>query len=161
MDLGARRWLVREAHKNAWRVPSYIDVDDLIQEGMLLYAKLKVRYPKAKKPAHMMRLFQISYTNYLHDLARRRSSEAAALLAEELRQTSAQQPESFGLLSSAPDYVRRFLDFMGGEDVRTPYRTNRYGKGRETTHRRYCRLLSLKVGDTPELPSAIALFLEQ
>jgi hypothetical protein len=79
MDMGARRWLVKTAYKNLWRVHSFYDLDDLIQDGHMMYALVVQRYPQAKDPPHIMRLFQITFLNHIHDLSKHQSRMAALI----------------------------------------------------------------------------------
>lgn len=71
MDEGAIGWLHRIAVRNHWRVASWIDLSDLIQDGYLHWQRIAQRYPDAPIPAQM-RLFQITYLNWFHDLAKRK-----------------------------------------------------------------------------------------
>lgn len=79
MDQGARAWLARTARKNYWRVSDWYDLDDLIQDGYWHWYRIINKYPYITKPRMtrnarriIMGLFQRTYTNHLHDLAKRR-----------------------------------------------------------------------------------------
>lgn len=84
MDEGARRWLLKTARSNYWRVASYIDLDDLIQDGYLTYHRVVSRYSQTKSRAHIMALFKRVYHNHLHDLANERSHSVAEVLYADL-----------------------------------------------------------------------------
>lgn len=73
MDEGARRWLHKIARQHHWRVASYIDLDDLVQDGYLTYHRVVTKYAGTKSRAHIMALFKRVYYNHLHDLANERS----------------------------------------------------------------------------------------
>ena len=46
-DAGVRGWIVKTAYKHYWRVSSYYEFDDLVQDGYLCYAKcLRTFRPK-------------------------------------------------------------------------------------------------------------------
>lgn len=69
LDRGMRGWIVNCAKKNLWRVPQWYDLDDLIQEGLLLYCKLNIRYAHVTEPAHFMALLKISFITHIHSLS--------------------------------------------------------------------------------------------
>lgn len=163
MDDGVRQWVARTARANLWRVQNHYDVDDLIQEGYLCYLNVRRRYPDVHNPAHIMRLTQITFTNRIHDLARRKGVEREVMITESIRSGGRSESEGSILTPSAPDYIRRFIQLAAesAERLRTPYTTHAKGKGRETTHRHICRLLALRVAETPELPLAIKAFLKE
>lgn len=77
MDDGARQWLLRTARSNLWRVATFYDLGDLIQDGCLVWCKVVNRYEvqagRVRKRKHLMALFKRSYMNHLHDLASDRS----------------------------------------------------------------------------------------
>lgn len=164
MDDGVRKWIARTARENFWRVQSFYEIDDLIQDGYICYMKVRSRYPQAKKPAHIMRLLQVTFKNHIQDLARRRTIERRVMETEAVRYSNFIDPESHALFQSAPDYVKEFFRFVlsdASKKLRTPYGPNYRGRGRETTHERLCRFLALKVAETPELPHAIIKHIEQ
>jgi len=164
MDDGVRKWIARTARKNFWRVHSFYELDDLIQDGYICYLRVRAKYPSATKPAHIMRLTQITFLNYIQDLARRRTTERRVLMTEALCSYAMVEQEPHVIMQSAPEYVQRFFRFMqsdGPEKLQKPFRSNHKGRGRETSHRRLCRMLALRVNETPELPQAIAAFIEQ
>lgn len=77
MDDGARYWMVKTAKANYWRVASWYELDDLIQDGMLCWWRIVDRYEtkagRVRARRHLMRLFQRTYTNHIHDLAKART----------------------------------------------------------------------------------------
>lgn len=92
MDAAARAWLSKTARKNLWRVVPFYEYDDLLQDGYLHYCRIVQKYPNATDPPHIMRLFQITYLNHLHNLARARTRDGWLL-----------QTDLFDDATSAPD----------------------------------------------------------
>lgn len=100
MDEGARIWLLRTARKNYWRVAAWYDLDDLIQDGFMCYARVIAKYerrqyvtrtgvvtnksPRVRKRKHIMSLFKVVYTSHINDLANRRTTDLVEVLAEDI-----------------------------------------------------------------------------
>jgi hypothetical protein len=149
MDEGARKWLFKTAYKNFWRVHHYMDVDDLIQEGYVQYARVIARYPEATDAAHIMRLFQIMYTQRLNILATQRTREREIIDEIELQSFDSFEPEGGtlqALIAQAPAPVAALIKLLqsdnGCKRLRAAYRRRRTGE-RETTNERLCRLVGL------------------
>jgi hypothetical protein len=67
------RYLVeRVAKRSEWRVLPYMDWEDLVSEGYLLFRKCRDRYSD-KKPAHFRNLLMKSFRNRIATLAQRRT----------------------------------------------------------------------------------------
>lgn len=75
MDDGARFWLWKYAKNNYWRVAAWMDLEDLIQDGHCLWISTRRRYTDAVLVPHVMRLFQVTFVNHVHDLARAHSMQ--------------------------------------------------------------------------------------
>lgn len=89
-DYGLRRWLEKTAAANVYRVGGF-DLDDLVQEGLLCYHKVRERYvgklmrgkdghfhrylplkhPNRDNIAHFVSLVKVSFLNRISTLARR------------------------------------------------------------------------------------------
>lgn len=70
IDDSAERWLYRTAHKSYWKVARFIEIDDLYQDGQMIYVKCARRYPQVNR-AHLMALFKTSFHRHLINLANR------------------------------------------------------------------------------------------
>jgi hypothetical protein len=160
MDASAIRWLWKTARKNYWRVSHWYDLDDLVQDGYLHYARLCNKYPDIEIRAHIMGLFKRIYLNHIHDLSKRRtrgpvevlecdlltrqtdSNDESPLLWESLCAVDSEQ-DFFDLIASAPTPVQQILNLFTTEAscklLRAPYRW-RHGT-RETFNERLCRML--------------------
>lgn len=179
MDDGARGWLFRTAAKNYWRLASWYDLDDLIQDGYVCYCKVLSRYPDATDAPHRMALFKRTYLNWIHDLANKRTKSVQEVSYE--RAPSAEDDGAASVLdravcpagdlaqvrvlvAAAPEYVRRALELFTTEDglrrLRSSYRLRAAGDRlvRETMNDRLCRLLGLDARAV-NVPAAIRMFL--
>lgn len=166
MDAGARGWLYRYAQRNYWRVSSWYDIDDLVQDGHMHYCRVVDRYPDAVDPPHIMRLFQITFINHINDLVKKklRLVEVPVLDAVSSSLPSAMRREAdawdsivademthdeiamAALVAHAPDPIKRVLDLLmtdeGCRRLRSVYR--RFPGGhRETRDERIARLTGL------------------
>lgn len=84
MNESQRRWLVKVARSQFWRVAPWYELDDLIQDGFLCYAKVLRKYPRIHNPAHLGKLFQVTYQNHIHTLANRRRHSITELHLDDL-----------------------------------------------------------------------------
>jgi hypothetical protein len=75
MDDGARIWLLREVRRQYWRVATWYEIDDLVQDGLLHYHRVATKYAHVKDRPHIMRLFQITFINHVHDLSKRKGKQ--------------------------------------------------------------------------------------
>lgn len=151
MDPPTRGWLVNTARKNHWRVCRWIDLDDLIQDGAMHYYRLVERYPDVTERRHMMALFKRTYTNYLNDLARKRTGEF--LFQDVYSSLSEQQiidnlsrpvlnegPERLRL-AEAPQLILLIIKKFMSESIPRSDRDYRVVDGvRETTNQWLCRI---------------------
>lgn len=126
MDEGAAAWLQRTAAKNLWRVPDYYELDDLVSDGMECWVKVTQRYSNVKSAAHLMALFKTTFTNHVHDLARKKMrmpdsinecqlEAGVALSIEAIENEHTILPEPSLAMAMAPDAVRCFMaafDYM-------------------------------------------------
>ena len=165
MDRGARGWLYRTAQRHYWKVASWYDLDDLIQDGFLHYARLVQKYPDVEKPQHIMVLFKRTFLNHIHDLAKRvwRSpTETAALdlnFGQDVPQARSEDAVWDRLLVDemdnatfevalihAPEPIRKVLELlMSVEGRRKLCALYRYRRGslRESFNQRLARLTGL------------------
>lgn len=156
MDRGCRLWLTSFAKKNFWRVSSWYDMDDLLQDGYLLYLRVRERYPDITHPPHIMRLFRTTFTRHLHDLARQRERQLDTPLSVVVANPDVPHEVVLDLmlrgergleevqvaLVKAPECVLRLLELLASEDgcrrLRSRYRLV-HGV-RETLNQRIARL---------------------
>ena len=87
LDEGAVAWTYKIARKNMWRVCSWYDLDDLVQDGYLHFFRVARKYDNVRSPAHIMSLFKVTYTNHIHDLSKKRTKELPELLVCDLINT--------------------------------------------------------------------------
>ena len=89
LDASLVGWIKNTAKYHHWRVARYVDLEDLIQDGYLYYAKcLKLYGFTAKNQEHFMALFQRAYLNHITELARKRTRGEYVLIDDN-------RPDSF------------------------------------------------------------------
>lgn len=87
LDDGMIGYIEKFARKNYWRVASWIDLDDLVQDGFMCFAKCRHRYVDVLKslpeqptiPDHrrmMMGAVMTAFTRHVHGLASDRTERA-------------------------------------------------------------------------------------
>lgn len=146
LDAGVRGYIVKTAYKQFWKVSTWYEMEDLIQDGYLCYVKCKAGFrPADKSPAEEQRrfmgFFQMAYQNHITDLANSRSStpevavaslstdqadgiEAWAAHASELSDASVAV-----LLAQAPAEIMEILKLILLDGVTTgPYLRSRLRK---------------------------------
>jgi len=79
-----RRWMVKVAHSQFWRVASWYELDDLLQDGFLCHAKVVSRYPHVYNPAHLGKLFQTTFLNHIHTLATKRRHSISEVYLDDI-----------------------------------------------------------------------------
>mgnify|MGYP003425315289 CR=1 FL=1 len=156
IDHGATVWLHRYARRQFWRVSSWYDLDDLIQDGYMHYYRIAERYSDVKERPHIMSLFKRCFVNHCHDLAKNKTRQPDANLGSFLTPTqdeshvmdtlAGSEPEAATLqtlLSQAPEPVKAVLASFNDPEklkqLRSSYRVRLDGT-RETINERLCRL---------------------
>lgn len=111
-DAGLRGWLKTTAVAEHWRVASWYDVDDLIQDGYICYIKcrdrytfsppmipgyqdLRVRYgrePNKTQRQHFMSLVQRSFRNHIHTLSCKYPTKVEQPLSDMVREEAPDEP---------------------------------------------------------------------
>lgn len=161
MDFGARVWMRRLAAKQFWRVASWYELEDLIQDGHIHWWRIVERYPDVTD-AHRMSLFKTTFQNHIHNLAKHKTrcpEVTVTVLAgnedhSDFWERLVVEDFDFAncnlLIAKAPEPVQKFMRLMASEDgprhMRALYRKRR-GGGRETTNDRLCRLLGIEHAD--------------
>jgi len=154
MDTGAKGWLLRTAHKHYWRVASWMEFEDLIQDGYLHYARIANKYREVKDPPQIMALFKRTYINHLHDISKKRTKQIdvaiSSIVSDEhvtdFFERNGGEDDDFSNLLLAPELVKATLFALSRPSaikvLRSRYR--KYADGtRETTNERLCRLVGL------------------
>lgn len=155
-DQGCRLWIARTAQKHFWRVASWYDLDDLVQDGYLCWAITRRTYSDlidAAQINHFMALFKRVYLNHITDLANKRTRQAPevslTIIMNEDDEAESQfdppVPEESTLavtLAQAPKVVQNFLQAMDTERGRRAMqsRLRQTSTHLETPNERLCRL---------------------
>lgn len=158
MDRGARLWLARAVRANYWRVSSWYDLDDVMQEGYYAYYYMERRYPDVTEPRHKMALFKLVFHSVITNLANQHTRRADEVVecdidtrAEScdgwspsfLDTVQAEPSADEADLVGAPRPVRDAIALMASGDPRLrapPSRPQPVRRHRETLNDRLCRL---------------------
>ena len=160
MDQGARLWLVKFARKNYWRVATWIDLDDLIQDGYAAYYETLMRYPTAKDAAHIQSLFKLVFRSKIEDLVRahkKQIDDARSDIVENIDNNPSASmllpdfSNFHALLVKAPQQIKDALNLLNSEQGRQklaqPLSRTESGR-RETLNERFCALLGYDPSQT-------------
>lgn len=149
-----RQWLLRTVAKNYWRVCTYYEFEDLVQDGYMVFLLVKQKYEgRGFTDSHISNLFKRSFINHIHDLSNKRTRQAFEVPEivtneddDEVTRTVPGDPElqTIGLMiAKAPREIRAVLDILvsdaGRKRLRAPFRHSPTGS-RETMNDRLCRL---------------------
>jgi hypothetical protein len=136
-----------------------MDFDDLVQEGVACYYKVISRYrPRDKR--HIMSLFQRTFINHIHLLARYKSRQIDDPTDRLPHNVTCADAELAIFIADAPPLVKSAIKTMMTVDLNKPYRRRRDGT-RETMHDRLCRLMGLDPNGTPNIPGEIRAYLSR
>lgn len=155
LDRSLIGWIVNTARANYWRVSSWYDLEDLIQDGMECYARCKDRYQYVANQSHFMSLVKKTYINHIHNLAIKKSRELDIPVSnfvlneiytlQALDEIAGPQPETSTfrvLVGKLPQELKQLLMILI-EDARNIPMINRPDRTRETTNEYLCRLISV------------------
>lgn len=148
MDVTARGWLFKTATRNYWRVRGLCDKAELVQDGFLIYHAIGLRY-QPRHARHHMALFQRAFTNYITDLANKRTRGDHICLAGDLDIDLALIPdidETAPDIDEAPECIRRLITATAARPhrLRMPRRCNPDGT-RETESEWLSRVAGFEV----------------
>lgn len=110
-------YTVNVVHSNVWRFTGmYMDKEDLVSEGKVLFYRLKRKNPKAQSP-ELMALYKVSFANLLHTLSCKAYVQRNLFSDEELTLNTGQLVELnegtlLCMLSSAPEEVREVIEVV-------------------------------------------------
>lgn len=161
LDDGGRRWLLKTARSNYWRVAHFMDFDDLVQDGFWQWCRIASKYSHINHMPHLMSLFKITFINHLNSVTKKNSRVRLEFfddLAPALDGESVGDHSKFltsddydtarfiERMSMAPDPVRSLLNVLLSSDELTPLKgcpRQRLSGVRETTNERLCRLIGI------------------
>lgn len=158
LDAGVRGLVVNMAKKNFWRVANWYEIDDLIQDGYMCWAKVRQAYPKIKNIKHLTALFKTTFSRYIIDLSNKKREGEELVISQFIdeRSNGIREWESLLgvtdevgtasiLLHSMPSELKELWRYLTSESGRAELR-GRYQtvRGvRETTNQFLCRVLGL------------------
>lgn len=154
-DEGVTGWIYNQAKKHYWRVSSWYDYEDLVQDGILWFFICRDTYPEVANLEHFMALFKRCYSNHITDLAyhRTRLTETpVSTIIDEAHESAfldgilgKEYPvaELLSQLVHAPREIKQVFELLltdtGLAKLAEPYQ--RVDGIRETTNERLCRFL--------------------
>jgi len=160
LDSATVKWIRKTAYKNLWRLETAsFDIDDVIQEGFFIWHKVNTRYETTER-RHIMSLFQTSFINHIHYLAKQRTKKeipvvplddaASNYLVDHEMQTF------HTLCAQAPPNIKKVLKLLDSEEGRRELRSrNPVGSKPETLTHKLQRLCRIDPISASELTTAI------
>jgi len=152
LDRGLRGWIVNTARQNYWRVASWYQLDDLIQDGYLCYSKIAAKYETTNQK-HFMALVQRTFSNHITDLARNRGrlnevpvselSDSPDTFFDSVMEPHNEAADVAALLLDAPLEALVLLKALSSGFMNTPYRKE--DGTRETPNERVCRITGINL----------------
>lgn len=153
IDEGAERWLKSKAAKEHWRVASWYELVDLIQDGYVCWYKCANRYCKVTEVKHLMSLFKRTFCNHIHDLARAKMLESQAIVPNDDDEvpdvadySAFDDVQLRARLKEAPAHVAEILSRLTDDAflkaLRKPHRRFLDGT-RQTTNEKLCGMVNL------------------
>jgi len=78
LDKPAQLWIAAYARKHFFRMPSYYELDDLIQDGYWLWYQLlaRPRYQGLTDKPQVMNLFKLAFASWVADLSKERQCKS-------------------------------------------------------------------------------------
>jgi hypothetical protein len=149
------RWVDKQVRLNMWRMPKWMEEEDLRQEGMVYWVVINNRYnrPTEIYPQgvtnikHMMSLFMVSFKHRLHDLAANIKNPRGECHLEDIGlnilEAIAAGPGIENTILEAPEPVQSILRLLTEEGRRNlgAYARIYLGNRRDTTNLRLYRAL--------------------
>lgn len=171
LDKGMKGFIVNVARKEFWKVASYYEFQDLVQDGYLCYSKckqrlharLQVENPTKEQRREVQAFVARAFFNHISTLASKRmgvhEQPVSSLLSEEansetelwdkLLPSTPEEGTLRTLLASAPAEIKQLAMLLASDGLSLlGFERKRKGRRllRETTNEYYCRL----VGRNPE-----------
>lgn len=130
-----------------------MDLDDLVSEGMLCFAKVLRKYPDAHEPRHLMALLKTVFTNRCHDLAEKASHTIDACSLDEITDVDTAthpfvMPDTSEALATMPAMLKSAMTHLA-TDPRALVTFLWAGGKWETPDEKLCRLVGVKPESEP------------
>lgn len=152
-------YAISYCHRNQWRVPSYLQLEDLVSEAYAAFLDSCRRYPWAIEKKHLMHLYKMYLSCVITDLTYRGSFDklciselqvdkedapvdAISLVAGDGLEVLELKASLCNLPTELLDVLRALLsDSIELLQTKTYKEGRKYKKVRETTNERLCRLV--------------------
>ena len=154
-DAGVRGMVVNMSKRQFFKVAGWYELDDLVQDGFMLWWKVRRHYPQIKEVRHLTSLFRTTFNRHIINLAnnKRAVNEIAMshFVSPDIDENDAldqllgghEDTMALALLRNMPYELKALWRFINSEtgrrDLRRPYR--KVAGVRETTNEFLCRIL--------------------
>jgi hypothetical protein len=172
LDEGMRGFIYNTAKENFWRVASWYEFEDLVQDGYVCYYKCYNAYYAAMTKDHqkqMMALVATAFNNHIHTLAAKyqpagyetpishMADEGAseASVWDRIVPADAELGTLSAKLANAPAEIKQLVSLLAADVIRGTRKVGRRAL-RETNNELFCRLL----GKNPKEVDMVAQFKE-
>jgi hypothetical protein len=92
-------FVVNFLRRNYWRVQSYMEYEDCLQEAWLKFNQVKVKYGNLDTPQHFMTIYKLAWTNKFNELAVWSGKHRAEVCVSQLETDDAEDTGALGLLA--------------------------------------------------------------
>lgn len=74
-------WTIKYVNKHLWRVPGWMDFDDIMGDARLFFVICCENYPQVSEQAHFMALYKSCISNHINDMSTKATREPDQTLA--------------------------------------------------------------------------------
>ena len=141
LDAGMKGWIVNTARKEYWRVQQLCDIEDLIQDGYVCFAKCRNRYvgthtkgrtylppknPTKDHLRHFQSLVKTTFSNHISTLAAKHKgvnvlavsqvkkveTTADSVVWDKFLPQQAEQASLYSLVKNAPEEIKQLVTLL-------------------------------------------------
>ena len=103
---------VNHVRRNVWRLPSYMEEQDALQEARMVFMRVKDKYPLVSTPQHFNALYSVSLVNHMNKLVTRAGDFKHHRNKDAVKYTHVNVDDCSGELESLVDYNDGMLGIM-------------------------------------------------
>lgn len=166
-----RPYVINHLKQNYWKLESYMDWDDAINEAQLQFIRTVVRLEKRnckiENEKHLMSLFKTSWANHFTTLTNKATKERFVQTQNtvddgvDLTDTLISDLDNFGFLSvlleTAPPEVKQVIQiFLKASDTLVEELQRELHKDKTKCNRHLCRLLNRDPATTDLIKTTLA-----
>lgn len=102
-------WIYNTSYTNLPSLNKLYDFEDLVQDGLMIAIKCRIRYGYDIDPAHFTSLVKTSFTNHIIDLKRKKSRLPEFVDIDEIETVEPSEQELVCTLNELPEPVKAVL----------------------------------------------------